>query len=138
MQPLLSVETNKLFVELLSMKWDNYDDFEKKYGSDVSADNYAKRAHVWLTYDTIGNLLKSGLADLETFYNVGTLMMAVWIWVKFKPVIEENRRRYGDKDNYTGLEYLATELIRMKGRMNPSYRVPESFMTYVSDENCSQ
>ena len=133
MQTLLTVESNKIGGELLYMKWENYDDFEKKYGSDVNMDNWAKRVSLFYTYDTLGNLLKSGLADVETLYSVGTIITAVWLWVKFKPIIEESRRRYSGKDGYAGFEYLATKMMEMKSRRDPLYKIPETGMAYVPD-----
>jgi hypothetical protein len=134
MQTLLTVESNKIGGELLYMKWENYDDFEKKYGSDINMDNYAKRVSLFYTYDTLGNLLKSGLADVETLYNVGTIITAVWLWVKFKPIIEESRRRYSGKDGYAGFEYLATKMMEIKSHRDPLYKIPKTGMAYVPGE----
>ena len=120
------------------MKWDNYDDFEQKYGSDVNMDNYAKRVSQFYTYDTLGNLLKSGLADVETLYSVGTVITATWLWVKFKPIIMESRRRYSGSDGYAGFEFLAAEMMRMKRLRDPSYVIPETGMSYVSDKHGTQ
>jgi len=102
-----------------------------KYGSDINMDSYAKRVSLFYTYDTLGNLLKSGLADVDTLYSVGTVITAMWLWVKFKPIVEESRRRYSGRDGYAGFEYLATEM--MKSRRDPSYRIPEAGMAYVPD-----
>jgi hypothetical protein len=66
LQTLSSVEDQKIGGELLNMEWSNYDEFEKKYGSDNNLDNYAKRMHVFYDYTAIGNLMKDGLVDAET------------------------------------------------------------------------
>jgi len=132
MQSQLSEESWRKWIELMNMEWKNYDDFEKKYGSDYNPDNFSKRMNLWHSYNSLGNLLRSGLADRDTLYNVG-LRSTVWLWVKFKPVIEENRRRYGDKTAFSGFEYLATEMMKMARQKDPSYKIPETFTKYVHD-----
>jgi hypothetical protein len=94
----------------MNMTWVDYDDFEKKYGSDYNLDNFSKRMWAWFSYDALGNLLRQGLADLDTIYNSSTISI-LWTWVKFKPVIEEQRRRYNGRDTLTGFEYLSDELM---------------------------
>jgi hypothetical protein len=115
------------------MEWKDYDDFERKYGSDSNLNNFALRQSMFYQMDVLGNLLKSGLADSETIYNtIG--MGAVWTWSKFKSVLEENRRRYTGKDAFSGLEYLANEMLTMKMQRDPSYKIPETFARYISDK----
>jgi hypothetical protein len=130
MQSLLSEESWRKWFELLSMEWKDYDDFEKKYGSDFNLDNASKRMNLWYQYDALGNLLRSGLADAETLYNVGS-SAATWLWVKFKPIMNEHRIRYGT--TLSGFEYLATEMMKMRMQRQPSFKIPETFTKYVSD-----
>ena len=128
-----TIEGWKVWGELMKMSWSDYDDFENKYGSDNNLDNFAKRHVVWGQLDAVGNQMKAGLLDRETTYNVsGT--GATFIWTKFKPVLEENRRRYTGKDTWAGLEYLAGEMLKMKLERDPSYKIPDTFWTYVSDK----
>ena len=87
---LATEESGKRFVELLKMEWTDYDDFERKYGSDNNPDNYGKRTHLWSQGDTLGYMLKKGLIDKELLFDrMGTGF--VYIWVKFEKVIKENR-----------------------------------------------
>ena len=132
MQSLLSEEWRRWF-ELLYMEWKDYDDFERKYGTDIGFDNASKRMNLWYTYNVLGRILESGLADKETLYNVMSVG-AVWLWVKFKPIIEEHRRRYSGKDAYSGFEYLANEMLKMKRQRDPSFQIPETFAKYIPDE----
>lgn len=41
------LEFSKIDLEVINMEWTDYDDFERKYGSDYNPDNYAKRMVVW-------------------------------------------------------------------------------------------
>ena len=132
LQTFVSEAHQKRWGELLNMRWSDYDDFEKKYGSDNNLDNFAKRQAVILQFDIIGNLLKSGLADKETLYNC-IQITAPWTWAKFKSVLMENRRLYSGKDMFTGFEYLASEMMRMKLERDPSYTIPESLAEYNPD-----
>jgi len=53
-QHLLNEEGFKRYGELMNMEWRDYDDFERKYGSDFNMDNFAKRSTAWTTYSTFG------------------------------------------------------------------------------------
>jgi hypothetical protein len=127
-----TVEGWKIWGEIMNMTWKDYEDFEKKYGSDYNLDNFAKRHAVWVQLDLLGDQLRAGDLDRETIYT-GFGTGATWIWAKFKPVFDENRRRYNGKDSWVGLEYLAGEMLKMKLERNPSFKIPETFYGYVSE-----
>ena len=132
----LTLEGQKMFLELMNMEWTDYDDFEKKYGTDTGEEgviNCAKRHVIWFSYDTLGRQLKNGLIDRDTLYGA-TGTSAIWIWAKFKPVIFENRRRYSGSDAFEGLEYLAGEMFKMKLERDPTYKISETFAEYVPDK----
>jgi len=44
MQSFLSEEGALRWVDLLSMQWNDFEDYKKKYDSSVNPGNYAKRA----------------------------------------------------------------------------------------------
>jgi hypothetical protein len=127
---LLSEEGERRYDELESMEWKDYDDFEKKYGSDYNKDNYAKRMTVWKTYNTLGMLVREKLIEPEVLYGIDNVNPC-FLWSKFKDVIAENRRRYGGKDNFSDFEFLNNELLRIKLSKDPSYRIPETLGSYV-------
>jgi hypothetical protein len=122
----------RTWLDLLYMEWSDYDDFEKKYGTDVGEagmDNASKRLAVWNYYEVIGNLLRRGLVDRETLYDAQAVWSA-YIWSKFKSVIEGHRTHYAGKDAYSGFEYLVGEMLKMKAERDPSYKIPENFAKY--------
>jgi len=131
-QNLNSVETLKIQGELMNMEWSDYDDFERKYGSDYNLDNYTKRMHFFYTFEAIGDLLRAGMADPETLYGV-TMMTATGIWQKFLPTIAENRRRYTGKDGWSGFEYMFNELVRIRSKRDPDYVWPKDGIKYVQE-----
>lgn len=115
------------------MAWKDYDDFEKKYGSDVDLDNVSKRLTIWYSFNVLGNLLKTGLADKETIYGIMSTL-AVWAWAKFDPIMGEHRRRYTGKDGFSGFEYLATEMLKMKKQKDPTWEPAKEFLKYIPDK----
>jgi hypothetical protein len=132
----LTLESQKIYYELMEMEWTNYDDFEKKYGTDIGEEgiaNCAKRNVFWYGYDTIGRQLKSGLIDKETLYGALGIYVS-WMWTKFEPIIYVQRKMYTGSDELEGLEYLAGEMLEMKHVRDPTYRVPEGFSKYVPDK----
>jgi hypothetical protein len=99
MQMLTCRDGARSWLELLNMEWTDYEDFERRYGTDYNLDNAVLRTHIWFTYDTIGHQVREGLADMRTvYYSAG--IFALWMWVKFEPIIDEHRRRYVGRDMY--------------------------------------
>ena len=133
MQTMLSEEAQRRWIEVMNMEWKDYDDFERKYGSDDNPDNYAKRMSVWSSCDMLGHLLKKNVADAETCYISGGTF-AIFTWEKFKHILIEHGRRYGGVDRFSGFEYLAQEMLKLRKQHDPSYEVPKSFTQYIPDQ----
>ena len=55
-----SMEGMTRFLDTMYMEWDDYADFERKYGSDNNPKAYAQRLTLWNTYNNSGVLLKTG------------------------------------------------------------------------------
>jgi len=106
-------EIKNVYADILQWHWDNFDDFERKYGLDVNPEAFNQR-HAALNWGNfLGNLWKKNLIDREIAYN--TLPFAIsQIWNKFKPIIEEQRVRYNFGPDYlSGLEFMANETEKM-------------------------
>jgi hypothetical protein len=129
-QQLLSEEGFRRGGELLNMEWSDYDDFEKKYGSDFNLDNYAKRNSTNYTYNSLGYLLRENLIDAEVLYGFLEII-PTFLWSKFEDQIKESRRRYMGKDNHRDFEFLAKEMLRIKLIRDPEYKLPEAFIKYI-------
>ena len=132
MQSILNEQAHRNWIELMNMEWQDYEDFERKYGSDVNPDNYAKRMSVWQSYNMLGHLLRTKVADAETCYISGGTF-SIFIWEKFKPILNEHAIRYVGRDGYTGIEYLAEEMLKLRKKADPSYQIPETFTKYTTD-----
>ena len=130
---LFNEEGVRRWGELLNMEWSSYDDFERKYGSDVNLDNYAKRQSVFYTFNAVGTLIREKLVEPETLYKL-EMVGASLLWAKFEDVIREQRRRYMGADFYQELELLAKEMMRIKLKRDSSYKLPETFLKYVPEK----
>lgn len=58
-QEISSQRWQMKYVTLLNQEWEDYDDFEQKYGSDEHPEHYAMRRSMWLQLDGIGAMLSS-------------------------------------------------------------------------------
>ena len=133
LQQISTEEFMKKVTEMLYMKWEDYDDFEAKYGSDVDIDNYIMRNIVWGTYDSLGNLLKIGMADKDILYNSLFAYNSVSLWYKYEDVLNMNQKLYSGSDAWTGFEYLAEELYSMKQQKDSEWDVNEYSLTYTEN-----
>ena len=121
--------------KLLNMEWESYEDFEKKYGSDTNLESVSIRYSSWNTYNDLGYMLRTGMLDSEDLYNVSaTGISVIYQWAKFEHIIREQRKRYNGNAWMKDFEYLAGEMLRIKLREDPSYKVPETFSSYIPDK----
>ncbi len=128
-------ETNRAseLIELLNYEWTDYADFEKKYGSDNNVAAAGKRYAIWAWLNDIGMMLRKEMATAEDLYDLGA-QTVILHWPKWKPVVEEVRRRYWGQDYMRDFEYLFDEMIKVKMRRDPAYRVPETLGKFIPDK----
>jgi len=79
--------------EIMDMKWDTYDDFVSKYGVENNPDAYRKRRRMWQIMHRNGLLVRDGLIDVRALVDY-TSGGSLYMWRKFKDIIEESRRLY--------------------------------------------
>jgi len=130
---LINAEGRKAYQELINYEWKNYDDFERKYGSDFDIESSSKRYATWFAYNSIGLMIRRGMVSSEDIYDMG-MFPGVFLWEKYKSVIEEIRKRYFGNDYLKDLELLSKEMMRIKLQRDPQYKVPESFTKYIPDK----
>jgi hypothetical protein len=121
MQQLLTEEGVRREMDCYSMQWKDFNDFMQKYDSRVNPENYTKRMSLWLMYDSIGHLYRSGLIDLDTVASVGQAFI-LWDWLKFKPIIEEYRKTDLGPRGFRNFEYLAESILRWRESYEPGAR----------------
>jgi hypothetical protein len=118
-------------LELGEMKWEDYEDFLRKYDSTVNRENYAKRSKIFFMLSETGYLLKQGLIDIETVYEITGGHSPFLVWNKFKPIFLEQRVRYEDPARLVWFEYLITELSKERVRrgLPPNITDPDRYYT---------
>ena len=121
------------YIEIMSWHWDDYQDFEMKYGSDNNPQAFASRQLMWSQCAVWGKMLKKGLVDVEYFYNTGDIV-AGFLWFKFKDVIIEQRKRYYTETYCEEWEYLVSEVLKYRQKIGDPWTPPETLTTYVPDQ----
>jgi hypothetical protein len=133
MQTLYSATRLRQAIEMLHMEWTDYEDFEKKYGTEKNIDSASIRLSLWYNFNTLGELLRRGLVDEDTlYYALG--WNVVTLWQKFESVVIEHRRRYMSKDQWTGFEYLAKRMFARMNEVDPGYKVPKTYDKYIREK----
>jgi hypothetical protein len=82
--------------------------------------------------ESMGVLVKSGVAPAETMYYLGCYG-AIYLWEKYKGIIQGRRNAAYGQDYMINLEYLAGEMRKIKRRHDPSYSIPEP-LKYIPDK----
>jgi len=130
-----NIEKMKAYVEILNDKWDNFEDFRKKYG-EGNSEGWARSRQWFYFYDTLGYLLMDNVVDIRTLYTGGGGGIAVIrLWTKFSPIFKDMRAT-GSEDYMKGFEYLFYEIARMRDKLDPSFKKnnPASYSLYKSGE----
>jgi len=106
-------EGNLIWVDILKMEWDDYDDFISKYGRENNPDLYTGRLRIWRRMNFSGLLVRDDLIDTSTYVQYIGDNPPV-IWSKFKDIIEEMRVRMDNPELYVGIEILANEVDKYR------------------------
>ena len=102
----------KNYLEFISMEWKDYDDFEKKYGSDANPDSYALRETISGWLNKAGLLLRNGMIDKELLYDYYGFV-PIGLWNKYSEIIHIQRELYATPELYRHWEYLYDEMIKI-------------------------
>jgi hypothetical protein len=107
-----SAEKYSAFHELFQYQWDDYEDFERKYGSSADADLAARRTSIFSLFNVFGLMLKEKVIDRRLLFDYGASGF-IGLWEKFKPIVEVNRETSPARRHlYAGFEYLHDELVK--------------------------
>ena len=126
----------KTFVELAYLRWNDLDDFLKKYDSSVnsedSRENFSKRWWLWSTYDNLGYLLREGLVDEEIIFNSQGAYSVIH-WGHYWPIIEYYRKKEMGPRWLENFEYLSKRMWEMgkeRGNASPGFKDGLMFDSY--------
>jgi len=109
-QQLNSEESYKTQMELLYLEVKDNEEYLQKYDSSVNPAHYAKRAYTWYTYNSIGELLRMGIIDLDLLIRLQLDPQVILMWEKWEGIIRATRVRENIPDLWKGFEYLYDEL----------------------------
>ena len=111
-----SEETLKSFMELVNLEPLDNEVYLQKYDSAVNPAHYAKRAHIWYNYNSMGELLRMGFVDPELLAQLQLDSQVILMWEKWEQVIKETRMRENIPDIWEGFEYLYNEMKKLRDK----------------------
>ena len=112
-EQLNSAETFTTWAEMVNLEIDN-EEYLQKYDSSVNPVHFGKRAHIWLLFNTVGELLQMGIVKPELIQRLTLNTMVIVMWEKWEHIIRETRVRENAPDIWNGFEYLYNETIRYR------------------------
>jgi hypothetical protein len=128
-----SVEGQMTTFELMNYNWKDYDDFDKRYGSDSNPEAAAKRYSIWRAFNNMGGMLRKGVLNIEDLYDaIGPYFIGLWL--RYKPIIDGVRERYNGQGYMRDFDFLVVEMVKYVRVRDPSFKVPDFFSKYVSDK----
>ena len=113
-QQLTSEETLKASMELMTLDIQDNDEYLKKYDSSVNPAHYAKRAHIWWLYNSIGELLRMGTIEHDLIDRLQLDATVIITWEKWEHIIKETRARENLPTIWEGFEYLYNETKKIR------------------------
>jgi hypothetical protein len=113
-QTTTSIEWITVAEEMIHQwKWTDFEDYDTKYGEITNNEATGKMNALLGYWNGVGVLVQKKLIDPELIYDMKRLTV-IELWDKFSPVIMEWRRRYSAPQIYVGLEFLVSELRRVR------------------------
>ncbi|MCX6654174.1 MAG: hypothetical protein NTY03_03525, partial [Candidatus Bathyarchaeota archaeon] len=82
---------------------------------------YSKWTSQLFMLETMGVLIKSGVAPAETLYYLGAYGV-IRLWEKYKDIIQGRRDAAFGPDFMINVEYLADEMMKIKLRHDANFR----------------
>ena len=130
-QQLNNEDAMRRWIKLMNMEWKDYDEYEKKYGTDSNPEMAATRLGTLYEWNGVGYLLRKGVIDRDSAYALCNGVTGTWLWNKFEPTIKEMRIRYNMPDAFSDLEYMAKEIAKEAESRGYSAKTPERFAHYT-------
>jgi hypothetical protein len=97
----------------MNLEWKDYDDFMEKYSSRSNPEIFSKWSSQFMTFDTMGFLIKHKVVKAETVYELGGATM-IRSWEKYKDIIQRIREEQSHQDFWSNAEFYAREMLRIK------------------------
>ena len=103
------------FFDLQNWHWEDYDDYQKKYGPYTHPELAAIMESQTSYFEGLGILVQDGMVDINIVYRIAGRRINQ-LWYQFEAVIKEIRKmaRGPGSDYAESFEYLATEVIKLR------------------------
>ena len=88
----------------------SYEDYLEKYDSSVNPSFFGKRAALWYSFNTIGEMLRLEMIDVELLNRLNIDINVIVLWETWSHIIHKNREVENMPDLWDGFEYLYTEM----------------------------
>jgi len=115
-QQINTEEVYKSWAELVNVGKVEYEEYLQKYDSTVNPGHFAKRAQIWYSYNTIGELLRQGIIELDLINRLSLGPMVITMWERWEHIIRKTRERERGPDLWEGFEYLYNEVKSYRDR----------------------
>ena len=112
---LTSKDFQRMYNDIMyNYKWEDYEDWLRKYGPDADPEAWANFNSVGYFFDGIGVLVHKKLIDIQL---VDDLMSSavIWLWEKTGPIIKERRLRRNRPQIWEWVEYLYYQIKESDG-----------------------
>jgi hypothetical protein len=105
----ISVDYSRAYNDVILMSdWNDYEEFDKKYGRNNNPDAAAKWMYITRVYNLAGIYLEEG-ADPDLLFKLYPAPAVINLWEMFGPIFLERRVRYNDPDRSKSFEFLYKE-----------------------------
>ena len=133
-----SSEFEDAYPKIMSLQFDDYEDFLKKYGprhSGKSPELDRAIGAVCGFFELVGTLLFRKHIDLVLVYDVFGVGMVKEVWEKTKQLTMGMRAGGGGKNWGVGFEYLYNELMRKEPQLRKT--LPKAYLQTASNSKSS-
>ena len=92
----------------------SYEKYLEKYDSSVNPAFFAKRSALWYSLNTIGEMLRLGMIEVEFLHRLNIDIYVITLWETWKHIIERNRVVENMPDLWDGFEHLYIEMKSLR------------------------
>ena len=111
-----STEFMTQYFELYQWEWEDYEDYQTKYGLSNNPHAYVIRHRIMELFNLTGTMVKNDLVNIELINQAGGTPI-ISIWEKWLDVIEEERRRVYTPKYMADWEYLYNEVLMYREKI---------------------
>jgi len=116
-----NLEINRTRRVLEKWEWNNYDDWNEKYGAETNPEAYSQYVFIASWFEGIGVLIKRKLID-PTMVDDLMSLVSLWGWEKFGPIVREYRVRKNRPQYFEFWEYLYNEIRAIAYEQHPELK----------------